>query len=146
MTKKRPIERVASLAKSRENKAAKTLAENIGRHKQETEKHRQIRTYRVEYETHLNGLQQAGVDARTLSEYRQFLGNLDDAIDQQSSIVRNAEKVVGESRSDWLNRYHRTSALEQLVELQAKERRQAADKKLQKELDESALRKSASQR
>lgn len=130
------IERVSSLAKNRENKAAKKLADTLSRNKQANEKCDQIKGYRAEYENHLDGLIAAGVDARTLSEYRQFLGNLDDAIEQQTSVVKVTEEHVGDSRLDWLSRYHRKSALEQLLEIQQKDRLASLEKDQQKEQDE----------
>lgn len=134
--KKKAIERVASLAKNRESKAARNLADTIFVHKQASNKCDQIKGYRAEYEAHFDGLTKAGVDARTLSEYRQFLNNLDAAVDQQVAVVKTTEERVGESRSEWLNRYHRKSALEQLVEIQQRDQRAALEKRQQKEQDE----------
>lgn len=134
--KRDAIKRVAFLAKNREGQAARKLVETIDKHKQAEDKCEQIRGYRAEYEAHFDSLSKAGVNSRALSEYRQFLGNLDDAVSQQLSLVNKAAEHVGEHRSEWLHKYHRKSALDQLVELNHREKVKIEDKKQQKELDE----------
>lgn len=138
--KRDPIKRVAFLAKNKEGQAARKLVETIDRHRRAADKCNQIRGYREEYEVHFDNLSKVGVDSRALSEYRQFLGNLDDAVDQQMSVVNQTAEKVGEQRSEWLNKYHRKSALDQLVELQAKEKVQTQEKRQQKEVDEVSSR------
>ena len=127
---------LAAQAEKKESVAAKKMADKVSLHKQEQEKREQIEGYRVQYESHLDRLGEAGVSGRTLSDYRQFLGNLDDVIQQQSALVEKAAENVDQSRSEWLNKYHRRSALEQLVEMQRKEKIVEAEKKQQKILDE----------
>lgn len=136
--KKRTMERVVSIANSHEGKAAKRLAESVEQHRKAADQCSQIKNYRDEYNVHFDDLTKAGVDTRTLSQYRQFLGNLEDAIEQQSECVKDAETQMGETRSEWLTRYHRKSALEQLKELRQEEHKASLEKREQKEMDDAS--------
>lgn len=134
--KRTPIERVSRLAENKESIAARALAKKIAIQKQAEEKQAQISEYRHQYETHLENLGQAGINSQTLKDYRQFLGNLDNAIDQQSMVVSQTALQVNESKSEWLKTHQHKSALEKLVEKQETEQVLRAEKRQQRYIDE----------
>ena len=134
--KQKTIERVARLAKSKELSAAKKLAKKLAAHQQAEQKHAQISGYRHQYESHLDQLGQSGMNSQTLRDYRQFLGNLDDAIDQQSIATEQTAAQLRQSQAEWLQKNQRVSAMEKLAEKQKKSHVLHEEKRQQRDIDE----------
>lgn len=134
--KDKTIQRVASIAKSDQEKAAMALARATEKSQQAKDQSDQLKSYRTDYEQHFDDMSKEGTDARTVGEYRKFLGNLDEAIGVQDAQVEQTHNRVGESQANWMAQRARQKALEQLADIQAQRSHSLAERREQKALDE----------
>lgn len=133
------IDKVATLARSAEQKSAQQLKLNQQGHHQQQQQLDQLMRFKQEYEDRLGAIGQNGMAARQLQDYRLFLSKLNQAINQQVHDVEKAEASVGEAREQWREESVRTSALDQLVEQQRREQLETRNKNEQKTTDEETL-------
>lgn len=133
------IDKVATLAKSTEQRAAKAFKQGQQGHQQKCEQLQQLINFKQEYETKLGQMGGQGIDARQLQDYRLFLSKLNQAIDQQSQEVEASEKSLEEVRGQWLSESQHKTAVDNLVDHRLKQQRRAEDKAEQKDADEQTL-------
>ena len=133
------IDKVATVAKSAEQKSARELQLNQQGHQQKQQQLDQLLQFKKEYEDRLGNLGHDGIAARQLQDYRLFLNKLNQAIDQQMLDVQQAEANLQEAREQWQQESRRTSALDQLIEQQRREQLEAQSKAEQKAADEKTL-------
>lgn len=73
-------------------------------------------TYRDEYAARFKQTGGSGVSAFRYHDFSCFLLKLDDAILQQSSLLRECEEALNRSRDAWQNSYQRIEALQQVTD------------------------------
>lgn len=126
---------------SRENQAIKTFRETTDRHQAMLDKQKEFEEYRAEYDRQIQQLGRSGtsIDSEVLTNYHQFKGALDTAIDQQDGLISESENRVEDTLSAWSASHRRRQALEQLIDNQNRERRLSQDKYEQKLMDEQGM-------
>lgn len=124
------LEKVALAAQAEQGKAAvnhSRLNADLGQQRQRLE---QLQRFRSEYETRLEAMARAGIEARRLADYRRFLSGLSDAIQRQTEEIAQHARGVEESRDALHAASLRRESVEQLAGrarsalLQARERRE----------------------
>ena len=90
--------------------------------------------YRREYENRLNRASEDGVDAERLRNYRRFLAQLDQAIEQQTSQAADAQSSVEQARETWQGLHREVQSYDALkqraAQAQAKHERRVEQKRL----------------
>ena len=109
------LDKVATLARSRENKAAGQLQEQRQVLDESSSRLTQLESFKREYEERLEALSRTGMDARQLAGYRQFLANLNDAIRLQTRQVSHGEAELELRREAFLGHNQRRSSVEELI-------------------------------
>lgn len=138
----RIAKQILSLEDNREHQAIRHFHQTSDRYKAMQAKQQEFEEYRAEHERRIQelGRDPAGVDAELLTNYHQFKGSLDQAIDQQDGMLVKSRRDLEDSRSAWSASRRRRQALEQLIENQNREKRVSSDKREQKMLDEMPFR------
>tara|TARA_R110002110_G_scaffold405241_1_gene624170 strand:- start:3700 stop:4143 length:444 start_codon:yes stop_codon:yes gene_type:complete len=133
------IQKVAGVAQSDKRKSAQDFRLSQQAHQQKCDQLNQLQTFKSEYEERLKAMSEQGIAARQLQDYRQFLGKLNQAIDQQTREIGSSSVSVDSAREQWVAKTRRSSALDQVVDQQRTQQRQARDKAEQRESDEQFI-------
>jgi len=136
MKKSSRLQPVVQVAENREQMAAQALGNaQLGLAASE-QRLNELKRYREEYVRRFHDAGAIGMGANKLEDFRKFLANLSQAIDQQVRVVAQAARGVEDKRRHWLSSRSKTQILDTVVSrYQAEEQRQA-DRKEQRELDE----------
>jgi flagellar FliJ protein len=70
--------------------------------------------YHLDYRREMQRLMQSGMDALTMTNYRAFLGSLDNAIAQAKESVEASSRTVDLNQENWRNQHHKLNAYETL--------------------------------
>lgn len=101
----------------------------------------QLKAYRSEYVQQLEGGSGGQpIAARQLGDFRQFLSNLNNAIDQQKLSVENSSRNFQASQQVWLEARQRVQALSKAIEKQQDHEQFLENRREQAETDERASR------
>ncbi|MFT6050639.1 MAG: flagellar export protein FliJ [Halioglobus sp.] len=133
------IGKVATVARSAEQKTTRLLQESQKQHQQKCDQLDQLRAFKLEYETNLKHLGSKGIAARQLLDYRLFLSKLDQSIDQQCRAVEASLTDLDLAREQSLATARRRTSLDKLLDQRHLESRQGRARAEQKESDESSL-------
>lgn len=133
------IGKVATVARSAEQKTTHALQESQKQHQQKCDQLDQLHAFKLEYETNLGHLGGKGIAARQLQDYRLFLTKLDQSIDQQSRAVETSLTDLDLAREQSLATTRRRTSLDKLLDQRHLEFRQGIAKAEQKESDENSL-------
>lgn len=140
-SKSQRLQPVARHAASLEQEAALAL----GASQRELDARRlrlqELLNYRDEYARRMHERGRSGVGAATLQEYRNFLGRITTAIEQQQQLVAAAERECERRRQAWCQRHTRTEALGKVIDAHRSEEHRRDGRKEQKENDERAGRR-----
>ena len=142
MTSQDKIGKVASVAQSDKQKSALQFKVSQQDHRRNCDQLEQLKKFKQEYEAKLETMGGRGIAARQLQDYRQFLGKLNQAIEQQIQEMQSSQQQVEEAREHWLAKSRRSSALDQMVDHRLLQQRKAQDKAEQAESDEISLARS----
>jgi flagellar FliJ protein len=103
----------------------------------------QLETYRADYRRRWTGRFRESGTIGLLQCVQGFAGRLDQAIAMQSDAVRQSEARVERARAALLERERRVAAVEKLIARRQAEIRLDADRREQRQTDETAARLSA---
>lgn len=133
------IGRVAGVAQAATKKSATQLSLSQQRHQASCDQLAQLEQFKREYEQKLETMSEKGMPARQLQDYRVFLANLNQAIEQQFKESEVAQRGVDSAREHLLEKTQRSSSLDQLVERVQSKHRQDQDKAEQRDADEKSM-------
>jgi flagellar FliJ protein len=137
MTRSKRMQPVVEVTVQREREAAKRLGETQQRLQDAEQRLEELIRYREEYTQ-----QFAAGDSLTaarLRDYRLFLDRLNQAVDQQRTLVARAQQEADAQRLRWLDMHTRVQALGKVVERYRDEERSHQERRLQKESDQHTL-------
>ncbi len=134
------LQPVSRLAKDKEKKDSQSLAAARGELESQQKKLDELLSYKEEYLIDFNRRAQRGVSGAQISQYRQFIVRLDDAIDHQQKLVIQCKTKVQQSVQVWQESRGRAQALENVIDKAENEERKQQDKKEQRQADELAQR------
>ena len=109
------LDKVALLARSKENAAATELHRQRQALQTSNSRLEQLESFKTEYESRLESLSRSGMDARQLADYRRFLAGLNDAIRIQGEEVDRGQERVDASREAYVDRNLRRGNVDELI-------------------------------
>lgn len=99
-----------------------------------------LKNYRRDYHNKLLQLGTEGNDVAKIQEFRSFMDKLDKAIAGQEQVKRTLEKEVAQRKQDWELKYQNSRSIEKIHAGALKTEQHQAEKREQKQQDESAAR------
>lgn len=138
MKRSQRLKPVVKVAENREQQAARALGDSQSAFAQAEQRLAELKQYREEYiqRFHTNGA--AGMSAVQMGDYRLFLSNLSNAIEQQVEQVKQAASVVDQQRQQWFARRGKVKMLDNVVSRFQADEQRIVDRKEQLEQDERA--------
>ena len=140
MKRSKRMRPIVHVAENREQEAARRLGEARGELSRREQQLEELRQYRDEYTQRFESQGGGGVDMGALLSFRQFLGQLNVAIEQQEGVVERAREVVRQRIEEWQQTRSRLQAMEKTVERLRDEETELEERREQGETDERAQR------
>ena len=78
---------------------------------------------------------------QTYGQHQSFIGKLDRACEQQTSVINSAVLVADQRRMEWLQQQRKRKAVEMLLDKKRQQERKRESKIEQQLLDEMSLQK-----
>ena len=141
MSNRFPLQTVFDLMRTRADDAAKNLGRLISTEEDAKSRFSLLENYRNEYAQRFRTAAESGISPLQWANYQDFLGKLDDAINQQNQIVTESNKRTAEGRQHWLNEKGRVQAFDTLAKKHEANVRYQDEKNEQKKSDEFSVRK-----
>ena len=145
MTRARRLEPVRAIAQDAERAVAIRLASAEQRYREAQQREQDLRRYRQEYQDNYAVRAGAGLQARQLREYQSFLARLSVAIDAQKATLLQAQREVEQERQQLRAAMARRKALGSVIDKAQREEQVMDEKRIQREIDERALRRTRGQ-
>jgi len=140
MTRSKRIQPVVRIAENREQDAARVLGESLKQLEAQEQRLQELTLYRDEYTRRFQNHAGGGMVPARMQDFRAFLVQLNQAIDQQRDVVERVRRESEQCRHQWLDQRTRAKALDKVVERYQREELRDADRREQKLLDEFAGR------
>lgn len=141
MTRSKRIKPVVDVAERREQEQARHLGAAQTELQQHRHKLEQLIQYRDEYARQFENTGNNGLSVARLQDYRVFLNRLNQAIEQQKDVIRQAEQACEQQRQRWLDSRTRAQALDKVADRYQREEAQSRERQAQIETDEFALQR-----
>lgn len=138
---KKRSERMAllqDLAERRKRQADQFLADSRARVAQDESTLAQLEQYLAEYRQQMLQRGQGGIAIDQLQMMRAFVGKIESSIDQQCEAMKTNREQLARVEEYWRKTYGHLRAMQNLTDRALEQERVAAEKRLQKVLDERA--------
>jgi len=132
--------RLKELAEDRRDSTSAKLAGAVRQRDQARQKLDMLVDYRRDYDGRLARTATDGIDAAKLRSYREFLVNLQRAIDQQAELVAQAQQRVAQVQAVWLAEQRQVDSFRILDERRTASVNREEERREQKLQDEMASR------
>jgi flagellar export protein FliJ len=136
MTKIKRFQQLEKMAENACDKAGRELGEAQDSHNKEQAQLEQLTGFFDEYRERFNSAGATGMNARQLSDFRAFFGQLDNAIEAQRQTLIDLGAQVTERQTLWVEKHQRNQSLSQALVQVQKEQLLQRNKREQKEQDE----------
>jgi flagellar FliJ protein len=136
MTKIQRFQQLEKMAENACDQAGRELSQAQDNHSKEQDQLNQLTGFFDEYRERFNSKGATGMNARQLSDFRTFFGQLDNAIESQRQVMVDMGAKVVERQTLWIEKHQRTSSLSQALENVKKEQLMQRNKREQKEVDD----------
>ena len=133
------MDKVTAVARLVAKKSAHAFNSSRESHKANCDQLEQLIQFKADYESALGTKGSAGISAKQLQDYRLFLGQLTEAIDQQEKHVQASGANLELEHARWLSDSQRRMALEQLVDIRRREEARIREKAEQRQSDADAI-------
>jgi flagellar FliJ protein len=133
------LKKLAVFAKMAEQVSAKELSASNKSHQEKLAQLEQLLRFRDEYDATLREKGQGGMSAAQMQDYRMFIGNLNQAIEEQRQQVDNSVADLAGVEANYRSRSQRKQALDHLVDQRRRGELRAREKAEQKESDDRAM-------
>lgn len=141
MLQKLPLATLIELAQKKTDEASRRLGQLQHSHTSAEKKLAMLLQYRQEYLDQLNGQMRNGVASACVRNFQNFIGTLDNAIEQQRALTVQADTRMGLGRSDWQHSKRRVTSFDTLADRARQQENIALNKKEQRDSDEHSARK-----
>ena len=101
----------------------------------------ELQQYKTDYQKSLAQQGQQGIQGRSVREYHLFILRLEQGIEQQKSMIRQAEKQSELKQREWQMSYQKSKAVENLQFRLRRQNQLSQDRLEQKHQDEHAGRR-----
>jgi flagellar FliJ protein len=142
MTRTPPWDRLKEVASRRCDAQARRLADAVNARDEAQKRLDMLMGYRADYEARLAQAGTRGIDREVLRNYQAFLGQLERAIAQQADLLAGAERSVDGAKAQWQSERARVESFEVLGERHGASVARHEARRLQKQTDEWAARRS----
>jgi flagellar protein FliJ len=132
--------RLREIAEDRRDGTSARLAEAVAQRDTARQKLEMLVDYRSDYDSRLAHSATGGIDAEKLRSYRQFLVNLQRAIDQQTEVLVQAQQRVAQAQVLWRAEQRQVDSFRILDERRVATETREASRREQKLTDELATR------
>lgn len=138
MKRSKRMQLLIDIAKSKEDQAAKMLAQQRMKLESDKKQLEQLKDYANQYESERNLL---GLNANLITNYQHFVTRLEQAVQQQNTAITQAEQQTNFALNYWLEARAKTQSMTSLQQKHLKQEQAAEDKKEQSQVDEFAMRR-----
>lgn len=146
MAKPFSLQPLLELMQTRSDEATRRLGQLIAAEHDAKSRLQMLEQYRAEYAEKLNLAITNGLTPLVLRNYQDFLGRIDDAIIQQSHMVRQSASNTAAGKQQWQEQNKRLKAIDTLSVRHDARERVVEGKREQKILDEYTTRRFATPR
>ncbi|TBR43175.1 flagellar export protein FliJ [Marinomonas agarivorans] len=138
MKRSKRMQILVDIAKSKEDQAAKLLAQQRLKLASDKEQLEQLKEYANQYESERNLL---GLNANLIANYQHFVTRLEQAVQQQNMAITQAEQQTSFALGQWLEARAKTQSMHALQQKHVKQEEKQEEKREQSQLDEFAMRR-----
>lgn len=146
MSRPFPLQTLLDLAQGDSDAAAVRLGVVNGHDRDMRERLQLLLDYRSEYTARLARVAQSGMHSVGWRNFREFIDNIDSAIEQQRELVAAARREVESGQRLWHTQQRRLKSFDTLSERHYSAQRKSEARQEQKEQDDFALKGFLSQR
>ncbi|WP_371324749.1 flagellar export protein FliJ [Dechloromonas sp. ZY10] len=145
MSKEFTLQPLLDIMQERSDEATRRLGQLIAAEQNQKSRLQLLENYRAEYAQKMHDAVQIGISPQVLNNYRDFLGRIDEAIEQQRQAVARSESDTRTGQENWRQQNRQLKALDTLAQRHEARERHAEGKRDQKTQDEFSSRKYARQ-
>ena len=130
------------IERSREDyeNSTRALGQATTQRERQAQKLRTLEEYRREYRARMDQHAESGLAMPELLNYRRFVSQLDQAVEQQLQTVRRADQAVEGARRQWQEAHRQLKSYEVLLERRSSAAERVANRREQRESDAYAQR------
>lgn len=136
MKRSRRLQPVVRVAENRQQQAARVLGKAQAELAAAEQRLSELKSYREEYIRRFQAAGAQGMGVVQMSDYRQFLHRLSQAIEQQVQVVAQVAAQMEEQRRRWFTSRGKAQMLDSVVQRYQADEQREADRKEQGELDD----------
>lgn len=140
MAQQSAIATLIELAEKDADEAAKVLGKAISAHEDTISKLNLLLQYRSDYEAKLQNMAAGGLTISQFSNFNAFIAKLDEAVNGQQMVVRDAERRVELAKANWQAIEKRRLSYQTLKNRADTAQQQKEAKRDQKQTDDFASR------
>jgi len=137
------LQPLLELMQNRTDEATRKLGQLIAAEQNAKSRLQMLEQYRAEYADRLRDAIAQGMTRQVLANYQDFLGRIDEAIHQQTTVVQQTENNTLHGQQHWKEQNTRLKAIDTLSLRHDAKEKQREEKREQKLLDEFSARKYA---
>ena len=141
MAKPFSLQTVLELMQTRTDEATRQLATLLAAEQDAQRKLAMLQHYRDEYFARFRSAAQNGLRPADWRNYQDFLGRIDEAVEQQRHAVAQSEKSTAAGQSHWREQNKRLKAIDTLSQRHEARERHRESRLDQKQQDEYSTRK-----
>jgi flagellar protein FliJ len=140
MLRSQRLQVVLKLEEQKEKQALEKMAEAQKAHEAQRQQIENLERYQQEYRDQIRASQHGVVPVSRLQAFQAFIGQLDQVITQQQSVLQQTEARLDSCREAWQKAWERRRGMEKYIETCRRQERQDMDAREQKLADEAANR------
>lgn len=131
---------VLQLEEQKEHQALEKMAEAQQAHESQRQQIENLERYQQEYREQIRASQHGVVAVSRLQAWQAFIGQLDQVIAQQQTVLEKAQARLDACRQEWQKAWERRRGMEKYIETCRRQEQQEIDAREQKLADEAANR------
>ncbi|ARP94296.1 flagellar export protein FliJ [Bordetella genomosp. 13] len=135
-----PLDMLIGLAKESTDEAARVLGRLNAERTQAERQLTMLYDYRQDYLQRLQQAMQTGMSAADCHNYQRFISTLDDAIGQQTNVLRVADDHLARGRQHWQQEQRKLNSFDALSQRQVRAEQVAENRREQRASDEYSAR------
>lgn len=134
------LQTLLEVMQTRSDDATRRLGQLIAAEHDARARLNMLEQYRDEYADKMRAATQQGIPPLVLRNYQEFLGRIQEAIQQQAQAVKNSERNTAAGRNHWQEQNKRLKAIDTLSQRHEARERFEDNRRDQKILDEFTTR------
>ncbi len=140
MLRSQRLQVVLKLEEQKEHQALEKMAEAQKAHEAQRQQIDNLERYQQEYRDQIRASQHGVVPVSRLQAWQAFIGQLDQVIGQQQTLLDQARAKLDACREEWQKAWERRRGMEKYIQTCRRQEQQEMDAREQKLADEAATR------